>query len=389
MTKYDFDKLIDRHNTYSTQWDYISDRFGHDDILPFSISDTDFAVPKAVQTALIQRIQHPIYGYTRWNHPAFKDSIVKWFEADSRVKIDSDWIVYSPSVIYTLATLIRMHSQPGDTVATFTPMYDAFFGAIESNHRVLAPIRLSPADQDYRIDWDSLALILAQTRTKIFILTNPHNPTGKVFTPAELTRLYELCQAHNVYLISDDIHRDIIYPGMQYTPITMIGLKNVALLCSGSKTFNTPGLIGSYALLPDEPTRSEFLIELKQRNALSSVSIMGMTAQMAAYNESRDYVEQLVAYLDNNMRILDNFIKKELPLIKFTKPQATYLAWLNVSALNLSSTELQQRLTEIGKIGIMPGETYGDSTYLRMNIACPVDKLMRGLEGLKKAIGGS
>lgn len=388
MTTYDFNKVIDRHGTFSTQWDYISDRFGREDILPFSISDTDFAVPDTIQAALLHRIQHPIYGYTRWNHLEFKNSIIKWFETDPSVQINPDWIVYSPSVIYTLATLIRMHSLPGDTVATFTPMYDAFFNAIESNQRILAPVRLGAADQDYFIDWDVLKMVLSQANTKIFVLTNPHNPTGKVFSPVELRRIYDLCQDNDVYLISDDIHRDIIYPGTHYTPITTIGTKNVALLCSSSKSFNIPGLIGSYAFLPDVETRTNFLTELKQRNALSSASILGITAQMAAYNQSRDYIDQLVSYLDQNMTILDNFIKSELPLVTFTKPQATYLAWINVSALGLSSEDIQTRLINIGKIGIMSGGTYGDNCYLRMNVACPRTKLLLGLEGLKKALGG-
>ena len=142
MTTYNFDHVIDRKNTYSTQWDYIVDRFGRNDILPFSISDTDFPVPNEVQTALTKRLQHPIYGYTRWNHDDYKNSIRNWFERDSRVHMNNDWIVYSPSVVFTIATLIRMNSSEGDTVALFTPMYDAFYGVIQQNHRVMSLVRL-------------------------------------------------------------------------------------------------------------------------------------------------------------------------------------------------------------------------------------------------------
>ena len=166
MTTYDFDHVIDRRGTFSTQWDYIADRFGRNDILPFSISDTDFPVPVEVQDALKERLTHPIYGYTRWNHATYKDSIVRWFERDGHTKINPDWIVYSPSVVFTIATLIRMKSDPGDGVAVFTPMYDAFYGTIEQNDRVLIPIRLAAADEGYVIDWDSLATVLAESRQK-------------------------------------------------------------------------------------------------------------------------------------------------------------------------------------------------------------------------------
>ncbi|MDG3061252.1 pyridoxal phosphate-dependent aminotransferase [Lacticaseibacillus casei] len=388
MTKYDFDHVIDRHGTFSTQWDYIADRFGRNDILPFSISDTDFPVPAEVQEALEARFAHPIYGYTRWNHEAYKNSIVHWFEKDGHTKIDPDWIVYSPSVVFTIATLIRMNSQPGDAVAVFTPMYDAFYGTIEKNDRMLVPVRLRAADEGYQIDWDSLETVLAEEQTKIFLLTNPHNPTGRIFSKAELRRLYELCQSNHVFLISDDIHRDMVYLPHVYEPITNIGLKDVALCCSGSKTFNTPGLIGSYVFLPDPDLRTQFLIELKQKNALSSVSIFGMLAQIAAYNGSADYVEQLVAYTKKNLETVAAYLHENMPELKFSLPDATYLAWINVSGLGLSSDALQHRLVDIGHVGIMSGKTYGDARYLRMNIACPQEKLLDGLARLKKGIKG-
>lgn len=386
MKKYDFDTVIDRKNTYSTQWDYIADRFGRSDILPFSISDTDFAVPDSVQTALKERIEHPIYGYSRWNHDDYKNSILYWFEAKNNVKIDPDWIVYSPSVVFSIATFIRMMSATNETVATFTPMYDAFYKVIESNQRTLAPIRLGSAQEGYKIDWDSLETVLAQPQTKVFLLTNPHNPTGKVFSRAELEKLNECCKKNHVFLISDDIHKDMVYPGSEYTPVTEVTTDNVVLCCSGSKTFNTPGLIGSYVLIPDEEQREQFLVELKAKNALSSVSILGMYAQMASYSEDGlNYVQQLVKYIDGNMNLIKDFLDTNLPDFNFVKPSATYLAWIDVSQFDMSMEEMQNKMINVGKVGIMPGSTYGDSNYLRMNIACPKTKLEEGLKRLKQS----
>ncbi|MFD0896610.1 MalY/PatB family protein [Loigolactobacillus binensis] len=385
--KYNFDHIIDRHGTYSTQWDYIADRFGRNDILPFSISDTDFPVPQAVQTALSERMQHPIYGYTRWNHADYKNSIVNWFKQRDQATIDPAWICYSPSVVWSIGTLIRLKSQPGDAVATFTPMYDAFYGVIEQNERLLMPVRLAAADKGYQIDWDSLATVLAQPQVKLFLLTNPHNPTGKVFSKTELAHLVALAQQYHVFIISDDIHKDIVYGPVKYTPLTALTQTNIMLACSATKSFNTPGLGGAYLLLPDPKLRTAFMRELKQKNALSSASIFGITAQMACYSAAgAEYLDQLVPYLQANLQYVQTFLAQEIPKIHFTVPEGTYLAWLNVAQLNLTSDKLQAQLVNIGHVGIMPGATYGDSQYLRMNVACPRPKLEEGLRRLLKGV---
>lgn len=384
--QYDFDKVIDRRGTYSTQWDYIQDRFGRSDILPFSISDTDFPVPVGVQQALEKRIKHPIYGYTRWNHEAYKNSIVNWFKAQNQAPINPDWIVYSPSVVFSIATFIRMKSAVGEGVAVFTPMYDAFYHVIEDNQRVLIPIRLGSAQQDYQIDWDTLETVLKQATTRILLLTNPHNPTGKVFSAQELKRISTLCRQNNVLIISDDIHKDIVYKGSTYTPITMYTMTDVVLCCSATKTFNTPGLIGSYLFEPDLSLRTRFLSELKQKNALSSASIFGIESQIAAYNTGSDYLKQLVAYLQSNFDYLSSFLQEHLPEIQFKQPEATYLAWMDVSQLGLTAEALQDKLVNTGRVGIMSGSTYGDSQYLRMNVACPISKLQEGLKRMEYAI---
>ena len=343
--RYDFDRVIDRMGTYSTQWDYAADRFGRPDVLPFSISDTDFAVPDEVMGALRARMEHPIFGYTRWNHADYKAGVAGWFERDGVSHVDMDWVVYSPSVIYSAASIIRLVSEPGDAVVTLSPMY-----------------------------------------SKVMLLTNPHNPTGKVFSGDELGRIVELCGRYGVFLISDDIHRDIILGEVPYTPVTDVTTEGVALLCSASKTFNTPGLIGSYALLPEEGLRERFLYELKQKNALSSVSVLGMTAQMEAYRSGSEYVSEMVSYVRANMEALKAFLDESLPEIRFEVPEGTYLAWMDASGLGLEASELQRRLVDVGHVGIMSGETYGGAGYLRMNLACPRSKAERGMERMLRGI---
>lgn len=382
----DFNKVINRYGTYSTQWDYAADRFGSSDVVPFSISDADFAVPDEVVEALRKRLEHPVFGYTRWNHDAFKKPIVSWFARRGGATVDPNWIVYSPSVVFTVATLIRLKSNPGDGVVVFSPMYDAFFGVIEANGRKLVPVSVSSAMDGYAIDWAALESACSDPLNKVFLLTNPHNPTGKVFTRDELSRLADICASTHTFLISDDIHRDLILGEVPYTPITEFTTSDVALACSSTKTFNTAGLGGSYAFLPDEALRAEFLVELKQRNALSSTSIPGMYAQIAAYEKCDSYVDELCEYIRGNMAAISSFLEENIPEIRFASPQGTYLAWMDVSGLEVDAKTLQDALVNVGHVGIMNGGAYGDESYLRMCVACPRKKLEGGLAGLLKGV---
>lgn len=383
---YNFDKKIDRHGTFSTQWDYTIDRFGSADVLPFSISDADFAVLPEIQTALKERINHPIYGYTRWHNAAYLKSICNWFLKRDYTQIEENWIAYSPSVVFSISIFIRMLSEPGEAVAVFTPMYDAFYGVIQKNGRSILPIRLGDVDSGYQIDWDTLKLVLSQEKTKLLLLTNPHNPTGKVFTVSELEKIIKICHENNVFIISDDIHKDIVYSPNKYVPICKVANDNYVLCCSASKAFNIPGLIGSYLIEPNESLYKMFLTELKQKNALSSVSILGMTAQIAAYQYGEEYIDEMNAYIYQNMQLVKRYLATNDLGLHFEIPQGTYLAWINATATNLSSAKLQERLVKRGKVGIMSGKVYGDSNYLRMNLACQKEKVIEGLERIKYAL---
>lgn len=385
----DFNRVIDRMGTYSTQWDYAVDRFGRADVLPFSISDTDFPVPEEVEEALLERLRHPVYGYTRWNHADYKESVVGWFQKDGDAQgFDPEWVVYSPSVIFSVASIIRLLTAPGEGVIVCTPMYDAFYGVIEGNGRALVPVRQANAMDGYELDWDTLERAAANPRNRVMLLTNPHNPTGKVYTRAELERICSICRAHNVTVISDDIHRDVVYEPARYTPILDVETEGTLIACSSSKTFNTPGLIGSYCLIPDPVLRERFLFELKQKNALSSVSILGMVAQIRAYESCEGYVRDLVAHEAGNMRYVREFLEKHLPEIRFAEPEGTYLAWMDASGLGLEPEELQDRLVNRGRVGIMSGGVYGDPACLRMNVACPRSKLEEGLDRMLAGIRG-
>lgn len=377
-----FDEPINRKGTQCTQWDYVEDRFGEKNLLPFTISDTDFKVPAAVEAALIKRMQHPVFGYTRWNHNEFKQAVCKWYSERFNSMIKSDWLVYSPSVMYSVKQLVTLLSEPGDGIIIQTPAYDAFYKMIKENKRKIVPNALIYDAKSYRIDFEELTRLMAQPENKVLLLCSPHNPTGRVWQKDELQQIIELAKTHDVFIISDEIHMDIVRKGQRHQPIIDLLQENVALVTSGSKTFNFPGLIYSYGIIPDPKLRERFLTQLKEADGLSSTSIFGMTATIAAYDNESKWVDQLNDYLDGNIAYVIAYLQEHHPELVVTKSEATYLMWIDCTALGLTMAELQQRMIREGKVAIMSGEIYGKEgrNFLRLNIGCSREKLIDGLK---------
>lgn len=389
MTK-GFDKVVNRKGTFCTQWDYIEDRFGEKDLLPFSISDMDFPTPKEILQALESRLQHGVFGYTRWNHEQFKDAIRNWYQKRFSSTVKEEWIVYSPSVIYSISKMIEILSEEADHIVIQTPAYDAFYKTIKDNKRVISRNELIYHEGIYSIDFTDLEEKLAHPKSKVLLLCSPHNPTGRVWKKEELEKIVHLCNQYDVFIISDEIHMDVIHEGNTHIPITdaALNLDKVCICTSASKTFNTPGLGGSYSLIPNEKLREAFLLTLKNKDGLSSASIFGTLATITAYNECEVWVDDLVEYIDGNLQTIQAYLEEHLPDLQLTMPESTYLAWIDVSQLPFSSEQLQYALVHHGKVAIMSGETYGEAgkSFIRMNIGCPQSKVIEGLQRLNKAI---
>ncbi len=386
----DFDEVIDRQGTFCTQWDYIEDRFGEKDLLPFSISDMDFRSPEAIMTALELRLQHGVFGYTRWNHDNYKKSISSWYRKRFSSTIQEEWIVYSPSVIYSISKIIELFTEEADHIVVQTPAYDAFYKTIQDNNRIISRNELVYQDGLYSIDFIDLEEKLSHAKAKVLLLCSPQNPTGRVWTRAELEKIVQLCIQYNVYIISDEIHMDIIHEANSHIPITEVttDVSKVCICTSASKTFNIPGLGGSYILIPDEQVRKKFLLALKNKDGLSSASVFGVIATITAYNECEEWVDELVAYLQTNLQTIQVFLAEHLPSLHLTMPESTYLAWIDMSKLSYSSEQLQHALVQHGKVAIMSGDTYGEEGkhFIRMNVGCPRSKVVEGLQRLKKSI---
>ena len=383
-----FDEIKDRRGTYCTQWDYVKDRFGKEGLLPFTISDMDLESPEEVAEALVKRINHKIFGYSRWNHDDFKNSIENWYKKRFSCEINKDWIVYSPSVIYAVSKFVEMKSEKGDGVLINTPGYDGFFKMILGNERRIISSPLKNVNGKYEIDFEDFEKKCREA--KIFLLCSPHNPVGKVWTEKELAKIIEICKKNNVFIISDEIHMDIVY-NKKHIPIVSLGkdyLENIVLCTSASKTFNIPAFTGSYLFIPSEKNREDFLKILKERDALSSPSILAVIATMTAYNECEYWVDELIKYTENNIRFVKEYLEKNIPELFCEIPDGSYFAWIDFSKLGISSEEFQKYLIDIGEVAVMPGLTYGEEGryFLRLNVACSIKKVEDGLKRIKKTV---
>ncbi|HDS6997603.1 TPA: bifunctional maltose regulon transcriptional repressor/cystathionine beta-lyase MalY [Escherichia coli] len=385
---FDFSKVVDRHGTWCTQWDYVADRFGTADLLPFTISDMDFATAPCIIEALNQRLIHGVFGYSRWKNDEFLAAIAHWFSTQHYTAIDPQSVVYGPSVIYMVSELIRQWSETGEGVVIHTPAYDAFYKAIEGNQRTVMPVALEKQPDGWFCDMGKLEAVLAKPECKIMLLCSPQNPTGKVWTCDELEIMADLCERHGVRVISDEIHMDMVWGEQPHIPWSNVARGDWALLTSGSKSFNIPALTGAYGIIENSSSRDAYLSALKGRDGLSSPSVLALTAHIAAYQQGAPWLDALRVYLKDNLTYIADKMNAAFPELNWQIPQSTYLAWLDLRPLNIDDNALQKALIEQEKIAIMPGYTYGEEGrgFVRLNAGCPHSKLEKGVAGLINAI---
>ncbi|BDG84737.1 MULTISPECIES: MalY/PatB family protein [Citrobacter] len=385
---FDFSKVVDRHGTWCTQWDYVADRFGAPDLLPFTISDMDFATAPCILEAINQRLAHGVLGYSRWKNDEFLGAIAHWFATRHHTTVDPQSIVYGPSVIYMVSELIRQWSSVGEGVVIHTPAYDAFYNAIEGNQRTVMPVALQKNADGWHCDMAALDAVLARPESKILLLCSPQNPTGKVWTRDELETMAELCHRHGVRVISDEIHMDMVWSAQPHIPWSNVARDSWALLTSGSKSFNIPALTGAYGLIGDEESRNRYLSVLKGRDGLSSPAVLALSAHIAAYQQGAPWLDALREYLADNLNYIAHALNTAFPTLNWQVPQSTYLAWIDLRALNIDDHALQDALIHQQKVAIMPGYTYGEEGrgFVRLNAGCPRSKLEKGVNGLINAI---
>lgn len=375
-TRYDFESVIDRHNTNSVKWDLF------DDDLPMWVADMDFSVAPKIQKAILNRANHPVYGYTIVPDELF-EAYIGWWDRRYGLKMSSDDMAYAIGVMPSIASMIRCLTDVGDEILIQSPVYHVFYYFIEDNNRRVLENELVYEDGQYRIDFEDLDEKLS--KVKLMMLCNPQNPVGKIWSREDLDRILELCKKHDVIVISDEIHCDLTDPGVKYNPFK--SADNVIRCLSPSKSFNIAGFQSSVI----ETVNSELLDKIKtQMNIDNSgaCNVFATTAVIAAYNESEEWLDELREVLYENKQTVKEYLENELPIIKLVECDATYLLWLDCSALNTQSNVLSEFLRENQGLFLSAGSDFGEcgDNFLRMNIACPPELLLQGLAKLKAGV---
>ncbi len=381
--KYNFDEIVPRKGTNSVKWD----SRGYDDVIPMWVADMDFETAPAVKEAVIKRAGHGAFGYTHVPDEYYA-SVIRWFGRRHGFKIEKEWILYIPGIVPALSAIVKAMTVPGDKVIIQTPVYNCFFSSIRNNGCEILSNPLVYKDNTYSIDFDDLERKAADHAAKVMILCNPHNPAGRVWTREELSRIGDICLRNNVFVLADEIHCELTYPGRDYTPFASLldeFRMNCAVCCSPSKAFNIAGLQISNIVCADPVARARIDRAINV-NEVCDVNPFGVLALMAAYDEGEDWLDELRAYIYENYLIFKDFFEKKLPDFPVLPLEGTYLAWVNCSILGTGSQEIEDRLIDENKVWVNAGVHYGPDgdSFVRVNLACPRSILLEGLDRLYK-----
>jgi cystathionine beta-lyase len=387
-----FDQVIDREQYPTLKWhrSLWEEHFGTDDCLPFWVADMDFAAPPAVIEALQARVEHGVFGYEYKEDSYFK-AVFQWYEDRHHWTIDPSHLEFCPSILNAVAILINQHSEPGDGIVVQPPVFFEFRMVIRSNERRIVKNPLRMVDGRYQMDFADLEEKAKDPRNKILILCNPHNPVGRVWMPEELARLGEICRRHNVLIISDEIHGDIVYPPYRYTPFASLSpeLNQNAVTClSPAKTFNISGMVDAMAIIPNEAHRTRFH-DFAHRYQINKTNVFASAAIEAAYRTGGPWLDDLLSYLGGNVDLMRTYLSQELPQVKLTEPEGTFLVWLDFQGLGLDVKALERFLAQKARIALNSGYWFGreGAGCARMNIACPRVVLEDALARLAQAAG--
>lgn len=384
MTRhFDFDTPVDRRGSGSYKWDSASQQ----DVIPLWVADMDFPTAPVIIDALRRRVDHGVFGYVKVSDDYY-DALISWNRHRHGWTINRDMVIYTSGVVPAVSAIIKALTRPGDGVIVNTPAYNCFFSSIRNNRCTIVEnplIRVDSGDSfTYRIDLDSLEKACADPANKVMILCNPHNPTGRIWTRGELEEIAGICHRHGVTVISDEIHCELTLPGREYTPYATVD-PDAVICCSPSKAFNIAGLQIANIVAPSEPVRAVIDRAIND-NEVCDVNPFGVTALIAAYNHGASWLDELRDYISGNYAMLLDFFATELPSLKVCSLESTYLAWVDITALGISSEKLEEHALETERVWINAGSMYGSEGYIRINMACPRSRLLEGLRRLKRAV---
>lgn len=382
-----FDEIHDRTNTRSVKWDMLKPVFQTDDVLPMWVADMDFKAPQAVNDALKARAEHGIYGYTIIDEDV-KGSITNWVKKRHNWTIKQDWLSFSPGVVASLHMAIQTFTKPNDKVLIQTPVYTPFYKVIEGHDRQVIKNKLVLEDNYYTIDFEDMEEKLKDVQA--FMFCSPHNPVGRVWKEDELRKMAELCLKHDVVILSDEIHADLIYPGQKHIPIAALSediADQTITFMSPSKSFNLAGLQASYIITSNKEKRDALDQQLLKQGH-NMLNTMGNTALHAAYQHGEEWLDELRHVLEENRDYATEMLEGKTDALQVTRTEGTYLLWIDCSKLNMSKTELKKFMIENAKVGLNAGADYGDEgdAFMRMNLACPKKTVEEGVDRIIQAV---
>lgn len=388
MTKYNFDQIINRKGTHALKVDVLKERFGREDLIPLWVADMDFLSPPEITEAIIERAKHGIFGYT-CPCEQYYSSILNWVDKYHNWQIQKDWVCFIPGIVKGIAFVIDCFSERNDSVIIQPPVYHPFNIVPTMNHRRVIDNPLVLEAGKYKMNLDDLKAKIT-SECKILILCNPHNPGGRVWTKEELIDLAEICYDNNILVISDEIHSDLAYEGYKHVPFASVSEKaaqNSITFMAPSKTFNIAGIVSSFSVIPNEKIRTKFHTYLKKCE-LEEGHIFAYVAAYAAYQKGGEWLKEAKEYLWENIRLVDNYLKENIPQIKAMIPEASFLVWLDCKELGLSQKELVSLFINDAKLALNDGAMFGQGGegYMRMNIGSPRSIIRQALENLNKAI---
>lgn len=382
----DFDKIVERRGTGSLKYDFAAKWGMPEDVLPLWVADMDFETSSYVVDALAQRLQHGIFGYTESGEGYF-EAVKDWMMRRHSWKVQEDWLVKTPGVVFALAMAVKAYTEPGDGVLIQQPVYYPFSQVIRENGRKVVnnPLYLGD-DNRYHIDFEDFERKLVEEKIKLFILCSPHNPVGRVWTGEELCHLGDLCVRHHVIVISDEIHADFVFQGRHQV---FAGLKKeyepISVICTApSKTFNLAGLVLSNIFIPDEELRRKFCGQMDGAGT-SQIGTMGIIACEAAYGKGEEWYQAMLRYVKDNIDYISQYTKEKLPGVRMVEHEGTYLVWLDFRETGLDEKTLEYKIVHEAKLWLDGGAMFGEegSGFQRINAACPRKLLVEAMEQIK------
>lgn len=387
--KYDFDTVVDRKGTNSLKYDFAVRRGMPEGILPLWVADMDFLTAPEILLELKKAVSHGIFGYTEVQEEYF-DVLRKWFSSHYQWDIKTEWLIKTPGVVFAIASAINAFTDEGDSVLIQQPVYYPFSEVVRDNNRNLVINTLSLENGHYTMNIVEFEQKIKEEKVKLFVLCNPHNPVGRVWSQEELLQIGKICIKHNVIVVSDEIHADFIYPGHEHSVFSNINkeFEDITITCTApSKTFNLAGLQVSNIIIPNQQLRRKFRKAI-QKTGYSQLNSLGLVASQAAYQYGEEWLIELKEYLLDNLNYVREFLLKELPKVKLIEPEGTYLIWLDFRAYELSDKELEKIIINKANLWLDSGYIFGSGGegFQRINIACPRQVLELAMTQLAKAM---